>query len=73
MKIEKGDILIGTCPYTGQETKYKYIGKEESELLAASGFTRVLIEGGTRTRIVISNRWAKANNLRLFKKGKKNG
>ena len=70
MKIEKGDILIGTCPYTGKKTKYKYVGKEESKLLKSSGFTRVLIEGGTRIKIIVTNKWAKENNLRLYRKAK---
>ena len=65
MKIEKGDILIGTNPYTGEKKKYKYIGKPD---VIHKGFDRELIEGGTKQHIIIGKEWAKAFNLKLFKK-----
>lgn len=66
MKVKKGDILVGTNPYTHETKKYKYVGISD-KAYHASGFKHVLIEGGTRQKIIVTNSWAKAWQLKKFK------
>ena len=41
MKVEKGQILEGINPYTGEKEYFKYLGNED-EYLASKGFKRKL-------------------------------
>lgn len=75
MKIKKGDILIGTCPHTGEKIKYKYIGETDKDsMLYKNGFKRILIEkrksAKKNFKVVISDEYAKRLKLRKVKNEK---
>lgn len=65
MKIKKGDILIGINPANGEKKKYKYAGKPK---VVHKNFDRELVELDTGQHIIIGNQWAKAFNLKLYKR-----
>lgn len=68
MKIKKGDILIGTCPYTGEKIKYKYLGDTDKDsMLYKNGFKRILIEkrkDKKNQKVIITDSHAKRLKLR---------
>ena len=71
MKVEKGQILEGINPYTGEKEYFKYHGNEE-EQLASKGIKRKLKQKGIKGIIIVSNEWIKAHKIKVHIKGEIN-